>query len=143
MNHLKLLFLNLILLFISIINYSQDNFTLILVITDDGYRKTANTEEGNITNNESTSAMIEDGDINPLGDDGIYQADSSSQLMEILLSESGARNGQGNWTLTVVAQQAEPDSVIEGLPDPDPGNDWELTIKIVVLVPKLVEIAYE
>ena len=28
MNHLKLLFLNLILLFISIINYSQDNFTL-------------------------------------------------------------------------------------------------------------------
>ena len=121
----------------------QDNFTLILVITEDGYRKTANTEEGNLTNNESTSAMIEDEDINPLGDDGIYTADSSAQLMEMLLSESGARNGQGNWTLTVVAQQAEPDSAIEGLPDPDPGNDWELTIKIVVLIPKLVEIAYE
>ncbi|HIF90425.1 MAG TPA: PKD domain-containing protein [Candidatus Poseidoniales archaeon] len=121
----------------------QDNFTLILLITEDGYRKTANTEEGNLTNNESTSAMIDDEEINPLGDDGIYEADSSSQLMEILLSQSGARKGQGNWTLTVVAQQAEPDSAIEGLPDPDPGNDWQLTIKIIVLVPKLVEIAYE
>ena len=121
----------------------QDNFTLILMITEDGYRKTANTEEGNFTNNESTSATIEDGEINPLGDDGIYEADSNSQLMDILLSQSGARKGQGNWTLTVIAQQAEPDPAIEGLPDPDPGNDWQLTIKIVVLIPKLVEIAYE
>jgi PKD repeat protein len=120
----------------------QDNFTLILAITEDGYRKSANTEGGNLTNNESTSAMIEDGEINPLGDDGIFEADSESQLLEILLSQSGARRGQGNWTLTVIAQQAEPDSVIEGFPDPDPGNDWQLTIKIVVLVPKLVEIAY-
>jgi hypothetical protein len=120
----------------------QDNFTLILRMIEDGYHKTENTEEGNLTNNESTSAMIEDGEINPLGADGIYEADSSSQLMEILLSQSGARNGQGNWTLTVIAQQAEPDSLIEGLPDPDPGNDWQLSIKIIVLVPKLVEIAY-
>ena len=121
----------------------EDNFTLILAMVNDGYRKIANTEEGNFTNNESTSAMIEDEGINPSSEDGMYEADSSSQLLEILLSQSGARNGQGNWTLTVIAQQAEPDSVIEGLPDPDPGNDWELTIKIVVLVPKLVEIAYE
>ena len=86
--------------------------------------------------------MIEDGEINPLGDDGIFEADSESQLLEILLSQSGARKGQGNWTLTVIAQQAEPDAAFEGLPDPDEGNDWQLTIKIVVLVPKLVEIAY-
>ena len=121
----------------------SDNFTLMLLMTEDGYRQTANTEEGNLTNNESTSALIEDEDINPLGEDGIYEADSSTQLLKILISQTGARKGQGNWTLTVIAQQAEPDSVIEGLPDPDPGNDWELTIKIVVLVPKLVEIAYE
>ena len=121
----------------------QDNFTLILLMTDDGYRQTANTEEGNLTNNESTSAIIEDENINPLGEDGIYEADSSSQLLKTLLSQTGARNGQGNWTLTVIAQQAEPDPVLEGFPDPDPGNDWKLTIKIVVLVPKLVEIAYE
>ena len=121
----------------------EDNFTLILAMVNDGYRKIANTEEGNFTNNESTSAMIEDEGINPSSEDGMYEADSSSQLLEILLSQSGARNGQGNWTLTVIAQQAEPDPVIEGFPDPDPGNDWQLTIKIVVLVPKLVEIAYE
>ena len=120
----------------------QDNFTLILAITDDGYRKSANTEGGNLTNNESTSAMIEGEDINPLGENGTIEADSKEQLLEILLSQSGARKGQGNWTLTVIAQQAEPDSLIEGLPDPDPGNDWQLTIKIIVLIPKLVEIAY-
>ncbi|MDC0341171.1 PKD domain-containing protein [Candidatus Poseidoniaceae archaeon] len=120
----------------------QDNFTLILAITDDGYRKSANTEGGNLTNNESTSAMIEGEDINPLGENGTIEADSKEQLLEILLSQSGARKGQGNWTLTVIAQQAEPDPLIEGLPDPDPGNDWQLTIKIIVLIPKLVEIAY-
>ena len=120
----------------------QDNFTLILAITDDGYRKSANTEGGNLTTNESTSAMIEGEDINPLGENGTIEADSKAQLLEILLSQSGARKGQGSWTLTVIAQQAEPDSLIEGLPDPDPGNDWQLTIKIVVLIPKLVEIAY-
>jgi PKD repeat protein len=120
----------------------QDNFTLILAITEDGYRKSANTEGGNLTNNESTSAMIEGENINPLGENGTIEADSKAQLLEILLSQSGARKGQGNWTLTVIAQQAEPDAVIEGFPDPDPGNDWQLTIRIIVLVPKLVEIAY-
>ncbi len=120
----------------------QDNFTLILAITEDGYRKSANTEGGNLTNNESTSALIEEDEINPLGDDGILEADSESQLLEILLSQSGARRGQGDWILTVIAQQAEPDPIIEGFPDPDPGNDWQLTIKIVILLPKLVEIAY-
>ena len=95
-----------------------------------------------MTNNESTSAMIEGEDINPLGENGTIEADSKEQLLDILLSQSGARKGQGNWTLTVIAQQAEPDSLIEGFPDPDPGNDWQLTIKIVVLIPKLVEIAY-
>ena len=120
----------------------QDNFTLILAITEDGYRKSANTEGGNLTNNESTSAMIEGENINPLGDNGTIEADSKAQLLEILLSQSGARKGQGDWTLTVIAQQAEPDPVIEGFPDPDPGNDWKLTIRIIVLVPKLVEIAY-
>ncbi|MDA0649243.1 MAG: PKD domain-containing protein [archaeon] len=120
----------------------QDNFTLILAITEDGYRKSANTEGGNLTNNESTSAMIEGENINPLGNNGTIEADSRAQLLEILLSQSGARKGQGNWTLTVIAQQAEPDPVIEGFPDPDPGNDWKLTIRIIVLVPKVVEIAY-
>ena len=120
----------------------QDNFTLILAITEDGYRKSANTEGGNLTNNESTSAMIEGENINPLGENETIESDSKAQLLERLLSQSGARKGQGSWTLTVIAQQAEPDPLVEGLPDPDPGNDWQLTIRIIVLVPKLVEIAY-
>ena len=43
----------------------------------------------------------------------------------------------------MIAQQADPDPVIEGIPDPDPGNDWELTVRIIILQPRLVEIAWE
>jgi hypothetical protein len=44
---------------------------------------------------------------------------------------------------TVVAQQADPDPLFAGAPDPDPGNDWTLTVMVKIHVPELVEIAYE
>jgi len=33
--------------------------------------------------------------------------------------------------------------LFEGTPDPDPGNDWTLTVTVTLLIPKLTEIAYE
>jgi hypothetical protein len=39
--------------------------------------------------------------------------------------------------------QSNPDSAIEILPDPDPGNDWTLTIKITIQEPVITEIAFE
>ena len=58
-----------------------------------------------------------------------------------LLAKPGYRNGQGNWTWTIFAQQADPDPLFEGLPDPDPGNDWTLEVVIEIQVPILTEIA--
>ena len=120
-----------------------DNFTISLNIPEDGHRRSAQTSPGNITRNESTRAELNDSKLNPVGEEGVYDADSAEQLLESLLNEPGARFGQGDWVWTIVAQNADPDSVLPGVPDPDGGNDWTLTIVITVLTPVLTEVAYD
>ncbi len=121
----------------------QDNFTLSVYIVDDGYDKSAQTEGGNLTANESASATLSRENMNPAGEDGIYESDSEEELLHQLLDSSGNRSGQGTWIWSVSAQQADPDPIFAGTPDPDPGNDWTLTVTITLLIPKLTEIAYE
>lgn len=119
----------------------QDNFTLQLEIFNDGYRKSAKTEGGNITANETSKAELDRYAINPVGEDGTYTADFAEDVLQQLLNKPGFRNGQGDWTWTIFAQQADPDPLFEGLPDPDPGNDWTLEVIIELQVPVLTEIA--
>ena len=121
----------------------QDNFTLSVYIIDEGYDKSAQTEGGNLTANETASASLSLDDMNPAGEDGIYDSDSEEQLLQRLLDSSGNRSGQGTWIWSVSAQQADPDPLFAGTPDPDPGNDWTLTVTVTLLIPKLTEIAYE
>ena len=121
----------------------QDNFTLSIFIVDDGYEKSAQTGEGNFTSNESASATLSNDNINSAGEDGVYDSDSEEALLQYLLGSSGNRSGQGTWVWTVFAQQADPEPLFEGAPDPDPGNDWTLTVTVTLLIPKLTEIAYE
>ncbi len=123
--------------------FPPDNFTLSLNIVDDGHRRSAQTSPGNVTRNESTMAELNASKLNPTAEGGVYDADSEEELMRSLLNEPGARFGQGEWVWTVVAQNADPDSIIPGAPDPDAGNDWTLTIVITVLTPMLTEVAYE
>ena len=123
--------------------FPPDNFTLSLNIVDDGHRRSAQTSPGNVTRNESTMAELNASKLNPNAEGGVYDADSEEELMRSLLNEPGARFGQGEWVWTVVAQNADPDSIIPGAPDPDAGNDWTLTIVITVLTPILTEVAYE
>ena len=123
--------------------FPPDNFTLSLNIVDDGHRRSAQTSPGNVTRNESTMAELNASNLNPAAEEGVYDADSEEELMRSLLNEPGARFGQGEWVWTVVAQNADPDSIIPGAPDPDAGNDWTLTIVITVLTPVLTEVAYE
>ena len=121
----------------------QDNFTLNLYIVDDNYKRTEQKAGENITSNESATASVADEGLNGFGEDGIFDSDSAEELMEFLLANPSARSGQGEWVWTVVAQQAEPDPLFAGAPDPDPGNDWTLTVMVKIHVPQLVEIAYE
>jgi len=121
----------------------QDNFTLSIFIVEDGYDKSAQTGGGNLTANESASATLSADNMNPAGENGIYDSDSEEALLQQLLTSSGNRSGQGTWVWSVSAQQADPDPLFEGAPDPDPGNDWTLTVTVTVLIPKLTEIAYE
>jgi hypothetical protein len=121
----------------------QDNFTLSVFIVKDNYERNAQTGGGNLTANESASATLSADNMNPSGEDGIYDSDSEQQLLEQLLGASGTRKGQGTWVWSVTAQQADPDPLFEGTPDPDPGNDWTLTVTVTILIPILTEIAYE
>lgn len=123
--------------------FPPDNFTLSLNIVDDGYRRSAQTSPGNITRNESTIAELNDSKLNPAGEGGVFDSDTADDLLESLLNQPGARFGQGEWVWTIVAQNADPDSLIPGAPDPDGGNDWTLTIVVTVLTPVLTEIAYD
>ena len=120
-----------------------DNFTLSLNVVDDGHRRSAQTSPGNLTQNESTKAEINASELNPIGPEGVFEADSEELLLEGLLNEPGARFGQGEWIWTIYAQNSDPDSIIPGQPDPDGGNDWTLTIIITVLTPVLTEVAYD
>jgi PKD repeat protein len=121
----------------------QDNFTLNLFIVDDNFKRSDQTSGENLTSNESATATVAGEGLNGFGEDGIFESDSEEALMAFLLSNPNERSGQGEWVWSVVAQQADPDPLFDGAPDPDPGNDWSLTIIVKVHVPQLVEIAYE
>jgi PKD repeat protein len=121
----------------------QDNFTLAVLIADDGFKQSEATSGGNVTSNDTATAMVSAMDMNAFGEDGMFESDSDGALLDLLLSNPNARSGQGEWIWTVVAQQADPDPLFDGAPDPDPGNDWSLTVIVKLHVPQLVEIAYE
>ena len=121
----------------------NDNFTLFVTVPEENYQERADTEGGNITANENAKATLSADNLNPSGAEGIYDSDNMEMVINMLLNEAGAAFGQSPWVLVVQALQSNPDSVIEVLPDPDPGNDWVLTIKITIQEPVITEIAFE
>jgi hypothetical protein len=78
--------------------------------------------------------------MNAPGEEGLFVADSEEELVRLLLNDEGNSSGQGIWLWSVAAKQAEPDSLF-GEFDPDPGNDWVLTVEITVSRPSLTEVA--
>ena len=82
--------------------------------------------------------MLED--MNPMGEEGLMVADSAEQLLVRLLNQPGGERGQGEWMWSVVARQSDPDAFI-GDVDPDPGNDWTLTVTVTIMRPTLTEVA--
>jgi len=70
----------------------------------------------------------------------LYTADSEEELLTMLLRPRDADRGQGTWVWSVVAKQSDPDAIVGEL-DPDPGNDWSLTVEVVIMRPSLTEVA--
>jgi len=120
-----------------------DNFSLVISIPGDGFNEEAETEGGNITQSENAKATITADDLNSRGLDEVIEADSEEMVLRLLLDRPGQNFGQNPWVLFVRALQTNPDSNIDILPDPDPGNDWTLTLRIVVHEPVITEIAFE
>ena len=109
-------------------------------IVEDNYNRRVATEAGNYSTNEPARAEMSEDGINERGEDGMYTSDSAEALLRLLLNSRESGKGQGAWVWTVVAQQSDPDAII-GEIDPDPGNDWTLTVEVVVMRPSLTEVA--
>ncbi len=120
------------------IMWPEDNFTLSLSVPASGWSTFVSTNHDNFT--ENASGSLDRGEMNSHPESGYtITADSSDGLVEALLNEPGERFGQGTWYWTITADQCDPDLPVDGV-DPDQGNDWELVIKFVILVPRVSEI---
>jgi hypothetical protein len=99
-----------------------------------------NTEPGNYTTNEPARAEMKEEGMNPSGEDGMYTSDSKEELLKRLLGSREAARGQGVWIWSVLAKQSDPDALIGEL-DPDPGNEWSLTVEVLIMRPSLTEVS--
>lgn len=117
----------------------QDNFTLGIAVPDSGWTDEAQTDQEDFS--KPTTAYIEREGMNPrpVGEQ-VYDADHADDLREQLLFEVGARFGQGEWVWSVRADDADPDFLVDGF-DPDEGNDWDLTVEFIVLMPRVSELS--
>ena len=103
-----------------------------------GWSSFSSTQQDNITLN--SSASIERGEMNSYPESGYtITSDSKSSLEETLLNEAGERFGQGTWEWTITADECDPDLPVDGV-DPDQGNDWDLSVRVVVFVLRLSEV---
>ncbi len=119
------------------IMWPEDNFTLSIDMQS-GWSSFSSTQQDNVTQN--SSASIDRGQMNSYPDSGYtVTSDSKSVLEAALLNEAGERFGQGTWQWTITADQCDPDLPVDGV-DPDQGNDWDLTVRVVVFVLRLSEV---
>ena len=116
----------------------QDNFSLMVDVSDDGWSHKVRTEQSNITHN--ASASMEFINLNPTSEDAYnLTADSLEELMIMLDEQSGAGFGLGDWLWIIEAEESDPDLPIDDV-DPDGGNDWELVVEFTFLVPRISEV---
>ena len=116
----------------------QDNFSLMVDVTDDSWSHKVRTEQSNITRN--ASASMEFINLNPTSEDTYnLTADSLEELTIMLDEQSGAGFGLGDWLWIIEAEESDPDIPIDEA-DPDGGNEWELVVEFTFLVPRISEV---
>ena len=120
------------------IMWPEDNFSLYLDLPMNGWTTFTSTSHENIT--ENATAYISRDNMNDVpNSDYTIQSDSSESIIINLLSEAGQRFGQGDWIWSISADECDPDLPVDGV-DPDTGNDWDLQIEFVILIPRVSEI---
>ena len=83
---------------------------------------------------------MEHQNLNPSSDNAYnLTADSMEELLMMLDQQSGAGFGEGDWQWIIVAEDADPDIPIDDI-DPDQGNEWELIVEFMVLIPRISEV---
>ena len=116
----------------------QDNFTLRLAVPSSGWNAESTTSQENVT--KAPTAYIERDGMNPVPtQSSTYQRDYAEDVLRLILDNAAARFGQGNWTWQVTADQADPDFFVDDI-DLDEGNDWQLEVEFIILVPRISEV---
>ncbi len=116
----------------------QDNFTLRLAVPSSGWDAESTTSQENVT--KAPTAYIERDGMNPVPtQSSTYQSDYAEDVLRLILDNAAARFGQGNWTWQVTADQADPDFFVDDI-DLDEGNDWQLEVEFIILVPRISEV---
>ena len=117
---------------------SESWSTMAISVPSSGWNIFSTTSQDNITQN--SSATIVRDNMNSYPETGYtITADSSDELLYSLLNEPGQRFGQGEWIWTITADDCHPDIPIDEI-DPDQGNDWQLIVDFLLLVPRISEI---
>ncbi|MAV60482.1 MAG: hypothetical protein CND89_04160 [Marine Group II euryarchaeote MED-G38] len=120
------------------IMWPEDNFTMAISVPSSGWNIFSATAQDNITQNSSASIVRDN--MNSYPESGYtITADSADDLLYSLLNEPGQRFGQGEWIWTITADDCHPDIPIDDI-DPDQGNDWQLVVDFLLLVPRISEI---
>ena len=120
------------------IMWPEDNFSIYLDLPMTGWSTFTSTNHDNITENATAYIDIENMNDIP-NSDYTLQSDSSETIVNTLLNQAGQRFGQGDWVWTISADECDPDLPVDGI-DPDTGNDWDLQIEFVILIPRVSEI---
>ena len=119
------------------IMWPEDNFSLYLDLPLTGWSTFTSTNHDNITENATAYISLDNMNERPASD-YTTQSDSSATIVSNLLNQPGQRFGQGDWIWEISADQCDPDLPVDGV-DPDTGNDWDLSVEFVILIPIVME----
>ena len=118
--------------------WPADNFTLIVRVPRNSWSDSSETQQADPSS--APVAWLERIGLNDQPQNGVHEADSVETLRTRLLDQPGSRFGNHEWLWEVRADQADPDGLLPGLPDPDTGNGWTLKVVYTVLEPVITEV---
>ena len=121
-------------------SFNYDNFSLLISIPGDGFEKKPKQRAETLHNPRMRKQRLLN-ELNPKGLDEIIEADSEAMVLQLLLNRPGKILDKPMESFrSGIANQSGPCSWVFQIWS---GNDWTLTLRIIVHEPVITEIAFE